>query len=164
MNRTSTLRKPKKGDTAKTPPRAVEAVDTSYLENLIGYNARRAALAVIEVFLQRMAPYKLRPVDFSVLSMITHNPGITSRQLCTALGILPPNLVGMVNNLEKRGLVAREPHPHDGRAMGLHLTAAGQKLMAAAERTAAQLEAEAASKLSAAEVRTLIRLLKKIYL
>jgi DNA-binding MarR family transcriptional regulator len=150
-----------------TPARnspAVEQVDTSYLESLIGYNARRAALAVIEVFLQRMAVYDLRPVDFSVLSLITHNPGITSRQLCTALGILPPNLVGMINALEKRELIERQPHPRDGRAMGLHLTPGGEKLMRNAERTAAQLEAEVAARLSATETRTLIKLLKKIYL
>jgi DNA-binding MarR family transcriptional regulator len=142
---------------------AVEEVDTSYLESLLGYNARRAALAVIEVFLDRMAVYDLRPVDFSVLSLITHNPGITSRQLCTTLGILPPNLVGMINAFEKRQLVLRKPHPRDGRAMGLHLTAAGRKLMSDAERTATELEAQAASRLTAAESRTLIRLLKKMY-
>jgi DNA-binding MarR family transcriptional regulator len=143
---------------------AVEEVDASYLEGLIGYNARRAALAVIEVFMQRMSIYDMRPVDFSVLSLITHNPGITSRQLCTRLGILPPNLVGMINNLEGRALIQRQPHPRDGRAMGLHLTAAGKKLMREAERTAADLEAQAASRLSAAEVKILIRLLKKIYM
>jgi DNA-binding MarR family transcriptional regulator len=143
---------------------AVEEVDTSYLESLIGYNARRTALAVIEVFMVRMAPYGLRPVDFSVISLITHNPGITSRQLCTALGILPPNLVAMVNALEKRELIARKPHPRDGRAMGLHLTASGKKLMREAEATAAGLEAEVSSRLSAAEVKTLIRLLQKVYL
>jgi DNA-binding MarR family transcriptional regulator len=144
--------------------RSVEQVDTSYLDGLIGYNARRAALAVIAIFLDRMSVYELRPVDFSVLSLITHNAGITSRQLCTTLGILPPNFVGMINTLEKRGLVVRRPHPRDGRAMGLHLTSAGQKLMRDAERTAAQLESEAAAKLSDAEVKTLIRLLKKVYL
>ena len=143
---------------------SVEEIDTSYLEGLIGYNARRAALAVIEIFLERMKVYKLRPVDFSVLSLVTHNPGITSRQLCTTLGILPPNLVGMVNALEKRSLVERRPHPRDGRAVGLHLTPAGQKLMRDAEKTAAELEAQAASRLTATETRTLIRLLKKIYL
>ncbi|HSI52443.1 MAG: MarR family winged helix-turn-helix transcriptional regulator [Ramlibacter sp.] len=146
------------------PPRTVEQVDTSYLEGLIGYNARRAALSVIEVFMQRMNIYDLRPVDFSVLSLITHNPGITSRQLCTSLGILPPNLVGMINALEKRELVARQPHPRDGRAMGLHLTAVGQKLMRDAERTAAELESEVANRLTPTEAKTLIRLLKKIYL
>jgi DNA-binding MarR family transcriptional regulator len=143
---------------------AIDKVDTSYLESLLGYNARRAALAVIEVFLERMAVYGLRPVDFSVLSLITHNPGITSRQLCTTLGILPPNLVGIINALEKRELVGRRPHPRDGRAMGLHLTGAGQKLMRDAERTAADLEADVAGRLSPSEARTLIRLLKKVYL
>jgi DNA-binding MarR family transcriptional regulator len=146
----------------KTP--CVEQVDTSFLESLLGYNARRASLAVIEVFLQRMAPYGLRPVDFSVLSLVTHNPGITSRQLCAALGILPPNLVGMVGALEKRELIVRKPHPRDGRAMGLHLTLAGQKLMRDAEKTAAQLEADVASRLTPGEQRTLLRLLKKVYL
>jgi DNA-binding MarR family transcriptional regulator len=160
------MRTPRKAPKAATPVAApaVDKIDTSYLEGLIGYNARRAALAVIEVFLKRMAVYDLRPVDFSVLSLIRHNPGITSRQLCTTLGILPPNLVGMVNALEKRGLIMRQPHPRDGRAMGLHLAPAGQKLMRDAERTAAQLESEAAAKLTPAEVKTLIRLLQKVYL
>lgn len=141
----------------------VDQVDTGYLEGLIGYNARRAALAVIDVFMTRMAVYDLRPVDFSVLSLIAHNPGITSRQLCAALGILPPNLVGMINAFESRELITRKPHPRDGRAVGLHATATGQKLMRDAERAAAELEAEVASRLSASEAKTLIRLLKKIY-
>jgi DNA-binding MarR family transcriptional regulator len=149
---------------SRTPtPVAVEEIDTTFLESLLGYNARRASLAVISVFLERMAPYGLRPVDFSVLSLIAHNPGITSRQLCTHLGILPPNLVGLINSLQKRELVTRLPHPHDGRAMGLHLTAGGQKLMREAERTAAQLESDVASRLSAAELKTLLKLLKKVY-
>ena len=146
-----------------TPAPAVEEIDTSFLETLLGYNARRAALAVIDVFVQRMEPYQLKPVDFSVLSLIHHNPGITSRQLCTTLGILPPNLVGMVNTLEKRELIERQPHPRDGRAMGLHLTPGGQKLMRDAEKTAAQLEAAFASRLTPAEQRTLISLLQKVY-
>ncbi len=147
-----------------TPAPAVEQVDTGYLETLIGYNARRAALAVIDRFMVRMAAFELKPVDFSVLSLITHNPGITSRQLCNALGILPPNLVGMINALERRKLIVRQPHPRDGRAVGLHLTGTGQKLMRDAERTALEVETDASQSLSATERQTLIRLLKKIYL
>ena len=151
---------------AVAPPAAaaVDTVDTSYLETLVGYNARRAALSVIGLFLQRMAVYGLRPVDFSVLSLIPHNPGITSSQLCSALSILPPNLVGMVNALARRGLIQRLPHPRDGRALGLHLTAEGQALMRDAECTARNLEDEATGQLSTAERKTLIRLLRKVYL
>lgn len=141
----------------------MEKIDTSYLETLLGYNARRAALVIIEQFLKRMAVYDLRPVDFSVLSLITHNPGISSRQLCSALNILPPNLVGMINTLEKRDLILRKPHPSDRRILGLHLSDAGGKLMKNAEQTAKELENDAASKLSAGERKTLTRLLQKIY-
>ncbi len=157
-----THRPPANGNRA-TDAAAPEVIDTSYLESLLGYNARRAALAVIEVFLEAMAPYQLRPVDFSVLSLIAHNPGVTSRQLCTTLGIQPPNLVGMVNALEKRDIISRQPHPRDGRAMGLHLTTAGQKLVRDAERTAAKLEAGVAARLTPAEQKTLLKLLKKVY-
>jgi len=115
-------------------PPSVDTIDTSYLETLLGYNARRAALAIIEVFLQDMAQYDLRPVEFSVISLITHNPGITSRQICTALGLLPPNLVGLLNALEKRGLIERKPHPSDGRAVGLHPTPSCTEMMQAAEK------------------------------
>lgn len=149
-------------NTRSTDP-AVEKVDTRYLESLVGYNARRATLVIVDAFIRHMTPYDLRPVDFSVLSLITHNPGITSRQLCAALSIQPPNLVGMVNTLEKRGLITRRPHPHDGRAMGLHLTPTGKKMMHKAEQTAAQLEEAATARLSAAERTTLMRLLQKIY-
>lgn len=138
-------------------------IDASYLESLLGYNARRAALAVIGVFLQRMAPFGLRPVDFSVLTLIAHNPGITSRQICAALDILPPNLVGMVKSLDKRGLIERRPHPTDRRAQGLHLSPAGRKLQKSAQATATRLESDVASRLSADELDTLKSLLRKVY-
>jgi DNA-binding MarR family transcriptional regulator len=141
----------------------VEKIDTNYLESLLGYNARRAALEIIGIFLKRMAVYDLRPVDFSVLSLITHNPGISSRQLCSELNILPPNLVGMINTLEKRELILRKPHPSDGRVVGLHLSDVGSKLMKNAEQTAKELEDDAGSKLTATERKTLMRLLQKIY-
>ena len=157
----ATRRRPAPVPQAPTP--WVAQVDTRYLESLLGYNARRAALRVIGEFLPRMAPYGLRPVDFSLLSVITHNPGITSKQLCDVLNLLPPNLVGKIGTLEKRGLLTRQPHPVDGRALGLHLTPEGQALMQQAEITATQLENDAASALTAAERKTLIRRLRKVY-
>jgi DNA-binding MarR family transcriptional regulator len=142
---------------------AIEQVDTTYLETLLGYNARRVSLKVIELFTQRMADYGLSPVDFSILSLITHNPGITSRQICSALSLLPPNLVGKINAMGKRGLLARSPHPDDGRAIGLYLTDGGRQLMLQAEKTATDLELDAASRLTTAEKKTLLRLLQKVY-
>ena len=81
----------------------------------------------------------------------------------TTLSLLPPNVVGMVNTLEKRGLIERQPHPVDGRALGLHLTPEGEALVTEAESTVEHLEIEATSSLTATERKTLIRLLQKIY-
>jgi len=140
-----------------------DKIDTRYLETLLGYNTRRATLTIISRFIERMAEFDLRPVDFSVLSLIGHNPGITSRELCNALNILPPNMVGFLKAFEKRELIDRTPHPTDGRAMGLSLTKKGQQLMQKAEVAAIESDASAAHQLSAAEQKTLMRLLQKIY-
>ena len=144
--------------------KTVATVDASYLQTLLGYNARRVSLQAIELFNQRMAAYDLSPVDFSVLSLVNHNPGITSRQLCSALNLLPPNLVGKIRLMEKRDLLTRKPHPDDGRAIGLHLTPAGHRLIVDAENTATELEVDVCGKLTAAESKTLLRLLQKVYL
>ncbi len=140
-----------------------DKIDTRYLETLLGYNTRRATLTIISRFIERMAEFDLRPVDFSVLSLIGHNPGITSRELCSALNILPPNMVGFLKAFEKRDLIERTPHPTDGRAMGLSLTQNGQQLMQKAEAAAIESDSNAAHQLSAAEQKTLMRLLQKLY-
>ena len=147
---------------AAHPPRT-ERLDTRMLESLVGYNARRAWLTVSTVFAERMAVYGLKQVDFSVLSLLAHNPGATSRQLCATLDILPPNLVSLISAMDSRGLIERRPHPFDGRAIGLYLTPAGETLVRDAERTVVELENEASARLTARERETLIRLLQKIY-
>ena len=148
---------------AHTPCTDTEGIDVSFLRTQVGYNARRAALHIIGVFLERMAAYELKVVEFSVLSLLAHNPGLTSRHVCATLSIMPPNLVGLVAALEKRGLLERRPHPSDGRAMGLYLTQNGEALTAEAEQAVAQLEVDATAKLTTSERKTLIRLLQKVY-
>lgn len=143
---------------------AGERLDNGFLETLVGYNARRAWSQISTVFSERMAPYGLKQVDFSVLSLLAHNPGATSRQLCATLDILPPNLVNLIAALDSRGLIERRPHPRDGRAVGLYLTAAGEKLTRETEQAVLQLELDASARLSTRERETLIRLLQKLYL
>jgi DNA-binding MarR family transcriptional regulator len=162
--RSSPKNVPAKGEPVAVPVGRSDRLDAHVLETLVGYNARRAWLIVSNLFAERMAPYGLKQIDFSVLSLLAHNPGATSRQLCSTLDILPPNLVSLVATLDSRGLIERRPHPHDGRAVGLHLTSDGEALIREAEQAVVQLEADASAKLSARERETLIKLLQKIYL
>lgn len=142
---------------------AVESVDASFLESLLGYNARRASLLLVGVFVQSMERFDLKIVEFSVLSLVAGNAGITSRQLCQQLAVLPPNMVGMIDALGKRGLLERRPHPRDGRATGLYLSAAGRELVDLAQSELKSQEAQAVSHLSEVEQAQLMELLQKLY-
>ena len=160
---------------ASTTPRktvkkaaAAEAVvsdnGTAYLETLMGYNASRASQTMVSHFMRGVNQFDLRTVDFSVLSIMAHQPGVTSRQLCQLLNVLPPNMVVLLRDLDKRGLIERTPHPTDGRAMGLSLSASGKALMKKAEKAASDADAQGTAHLTAAERKTLTRLLQKIYI
>lgn len=135
----------------------------SALLELVGYNCRRAYVQIHKTFLERMAGYQLRPVEFSVLAVLNANPLITQKQLARALSVSPPNLAVLLDRLQARGLLTRERNPLDGRSQVLSLTDAGRQTAAKAERTAHSLEFEATAMLSDSERRTLIRLLQKIY-
>jgi DNA-binding MarR family transcriptional regulator len=138
-------------------------LDSALIEGFVGYAARRASLTLIDSFARHMAEHELRPVAFTLLSLVGSNPGITSSQLCALLGIHSSNLVGLVKQLQDRELTVRQSHPRDGRAMGLHLTAAGRALLDKALVSAAQADLQATARLSEAERQQLLRLLHKVY-
>lgn len=141
----------------------IEKVDTTLIESFLGYSARRASETILGSFNRRMAPLNLRPVDFTVMALAGSNPGITASQVCQLIDIQSPNLVVLVKRLEDRGLIARQPHPRDGRALGLHLTPKGQQLVDQATALAHEADAEATARLSADERRILAKLLRKVY-
>jgi DNA-binding MarR family transcriptional regulator len=61
-------------------------------------------------------------------------------------------LTGLVNRLEKRALVARQPHPHDQRSFLLELTPAGRDLAQEIMEGFARVEARLMGGLSAADL------------
>lgn len=146
------------GDRGPGLPRGQRA-----LAGLVGYNCRRAYLAVVEHSMKHMAEHELRPTSFSVLSLVHHEPGLNSRQVSKALGVRPPNLVAIIASLEARGMIERRPDPADARSLGLHLTAEGNRIAARLERTLARAETEATSMLRDDERRMLIALLGRIW-
>lgn len=140
-----------------------KSLDLSYLESLMGYNARRAALAIIEDFNLRMVEIQLKPVEFSVLSLISRNPNTSAKEICSALFILPPNIVSLLKSLESRGLISRQIDDKDKRQIALSLTNQGKLLIKKAEKMATQSDKLTTQHISSSEREQLISLLKKIY-
>src|SRR5438477_4688170 len=105
-----------------------KTIDLGPLPELIGYVLRRAQLAVFQDFFAAFAPFDIRPAQFSVLTVIERNPGLTQSQVAEALGIKRTNFVGMLDELETRGLAERR-QAGDKRSYALYLTADGAALM-----------------------------------
>jgi len=103
-------------------------------ENHPGYRALmellRTADAVWEasrIFFER---WNLSPSQFNVLNLLRLTPaGLSQTDLSRQLVMHRSNLTGLVDRLEKRGLVARREVAADRRAYSVVLTAAGTRLL-----------------------------------
>jgi len=128
---------------AKAPPESdigPRHVEHGPLAERLGYILRRAQLAIFEDFIAACSRYDIRPGQYSVLTVIEQNPGLSQTKVAEALGIKKTNFVAMVDAFEKRGLVRRAATPGDRRSYALFLTEAGKALMRKLHRIAEQHE------------------------
>jgi|SRR6185369_14634278 MarR family 2-MHQ and catechol resistance regulon transcriptional repressor len=76
------------------------------------------------------AQWDLSPSQFNVLNVLHVQPdGCTQSDLSRQLIMHRSNVTGLVDRLEKRGLLRREDHAKDRRVYIVVLTSAGRKLM-----------------------------------
>lgn len=99
------------------------------MSGIIGYALRRAQLAVFQDFIDSFARLKLRPAEFSVLTLIARTPGQKQTEIAEQLGIKRANFVALMDGLERRGLAERRKAEGDKRSHSLHLTAEGVKFV-----------------------------------
>jgi DNA-binding MarR family transcriptional regulator len=104
-------------------------IDLGPLPGLSGFVLRLTQLAIFGDFITACRRFDIRPAQYSVLTVIENNPGINQTELSSALAIKRANLVGMINDLERRGLVQRRRAARDRRAFGMFLTDRGAALM-----------------------------------
>jgi DNA-binding MarR family transcriptional regulator len=107
-------------------PDAGGQIDLSALSDVIGYQLRRAQLAVFDDFIRSFAKYNIRPSQYGVLTAIDRNPGSSQAAIAQSLGIKRSNFVKLVDEFERRNLVVRRQVAADRRANALYLTDGGQ--------------------------------------
>jgi DNA-binding MarR family transcriptional regulator len=108
-----------------------EEIDLSPLTGLIGYQLRRAQIAVFDDFIRSFAARDIRPGQYGVLTAIAGNPGSSQAAIAEALGIKRSNFVKLIDELERRKFVVRRQVAGDRRANALFLTSVGQGELAA---------------------------------
>ena len=129
------------------------------LNGLAGYLIRQAQLWVFEDFNATLGPLELRPVHFSILTIVGENPGLSQMALSHVLGVVRSALVPMLDGLEARGLLERTPSKTDRRSHALYLTAQGKTLLERADALVREHEDRLIGKVGAAGHKQLLRIL-----
>ncbi|KQI72939.1 MarR family transcriptional regulator [Loktanella sp. 5RATIMAR09] len=134
------------------------------LETLIGYNMKRAYVAIQKDFRAALGEGGLSPRTFSALSLVVAHPDISQSSLARMLGIERSGLVAIIDELEHRKLLTRSVMPGDRRIQALMATPDGRVVYHDTLATVQAHEDRLLADLTAAEKETLMQLLKKIRL
>lgn len=106
-----------------------------------------------------LATYGLKVRSYSVLALATSSGRTSQRDIADFLRLDPSQVVALVDDLQTRGLVTREPDPADRRTNVVIATLPGRELYAAAEGAIRAAEREAHAGLRPDDRATLVRLL-----
>ena len=137
-------------------------VSDKALREFMGYNMKCAFNVFHSDLVNVLEPFDLRMVTYSALVLIVDNPGMRQSQLADALAIERPNLVVIVDELERRELILREPSKTDRRAYSLSATLKGKRLCEKASQANRESEARLISCLDPETKRVVLEALEVI--
>ena len=127
-----------------------------------GYLLLKAGHYMAIDFEATLADLELTGRAFLVLSFVSAAEGLSQQELSERLGLDPTIVVGLVDEMESRGLMTRTRDPADRRRNVLGLTAEGHDLHGRAVKAAASAEAEFLAPLGSADREELRRLLHTV--
>ena len=132
-----------KRKTAQQPhpdPASISVEDCPY------YLVSRATLAVTSALKERFTRggiVNVRPAYLGVLMSLWQQDGIKVNELGQRAGLEPSTMTGLIDRMERDGLVERTAHQDDRRAQKIHLTSQGrgvrQAVLAIIEETLADV-------------------------
>jgi DNA-binding MarR family transcriptional regulator len=108
----------------------VDTTPRPYLPDQPGYLVRRLQQAAVALFMAQTAEQAITPVQFAALIATHEQPGLDQRTLADTIGFDTSTIGGVIDRLERRGLIQRNLAPHDRRVRLLTVTPAGEALLA----------------------------------
>jgi MarR family transcriptional regulator, organic hydroperoxide resistance regulator len=120
----------------------------------------RALVAREEPVLQA---HDLSMWGYIVLTALAEQPVRTQAALAQAINADKSRIIGVLDNLQQRGLIMRQPDAADRRVHLLSLTPSGEQLRRAAEAAIRASEQDVLVTLSAGDREAFLRSLKSLY-
>jgi DNA-binding MarR family transcriptional regulator len=113
-------------------------------------------------FAKRLEPLGFTPAHAGIFRIIAALPGLSQQELAAKLGMYASRLVAVIDDLEKRGFIERQPSNTDRRLYALHLTKAGKEQLAAIGAIAREHGRDLLDGLSDEERSSLTALLERV--
>jgi DNA-binding MarR family transcriptional regulator len=113
-------------------------------------------------FAERLEPFGYKPAHAGILRVMSQSDGLSQQALGEKLGMFPSRLVGIIDELEHKGLVERRNSPTDRRSYALFLTQAGHKALVQIGKVAREHQDSVCAALIDAERVQLADLLRRI--
>ena len=132
------------------------------IEKNHGYLLARAHQYFSFCLKEKLNKYKITPPQLGMLAFLWKNDGINQIQLGSRMNKDRTTISGIIDRLEKEGLVIRRKNPDDRRTHLIYLTPRAFDLKDELERLAAQANNEATVMLTKAEKEQLEKILRKI--
>ena len=132
------------------------------IEKSLGFLLAKAYQRACLLFKEQFEGYDLTPQQFGLLGFLWRQDGLTQAELSAKSQIDRTTMGGLIDRLEKEGLVVRRAHPEDRRAYQICLTELGKGLESGMVPLAVKAQANFITKLDPQEVETLKSLLEKI--
>ena len=133
----------------------------------LGYELTREVMATADTFLresQRLfRPHGLTAAQYNVLNALAAaEGGLSQRELGDILVVDRSNVTGLLDRLEKAGLVKRADHPSDRRVHRVSLTPAGRTLWTKVEPLYTNVAAQVSAGLGERRLRDALAVLKSL--
>ncbi|BDI05330.1 MarR family winged helix-turn-helix transcriptional regulator [Sphaerotilus microaerophilus] len=112
------------------PPFPAPTLAGTALDDLPGHYIRRLQQIAVALFMEETAESGITPVQFATLTAAHEQPGLDQRSLAAMICFDTSTIGGVIDRLEKRGLMLRNAAPHDRRLRLLTVTPAGEALLA----------------------------------
>lgn len=128
----------------------------------VGYLVHEVARLMKRRFEDEARLHDITLPQWRTLSQIAVNDAVTQAQLAANVDVDPMTMSGILNRLEKRGLIDRFPDPADSRAKLARLTAEGEALFEMARTVGATMYEAALEGVSQADKDVVIAVLSRM--
>jgi len=138
-------------------------MDKKTLQNLPGHQIRRLNQISTHLFSKHMqdSGYDITPVQYAALLAIKVMPNSDQVQIANYISYDKVTIGGVVERLQRKGLISRDVNERDKRARILNITNEGIHMISQVDAVIEQIQQDILKMLDEEEQQTFMRLLRK---